>query len=186
MSRIKILFVSTTPHPATLDFQQLDDGVLKVRLAGDWLLAGTLPSARGALDRIRREPPGSVEFDTVDLGRWDTALLMTLVTIRRAAEEAGIPVADEQLPQGARQLLHLASIVKEPEGARRREVQHGLVDQVGNASLRIWAELLELVRFIGVCVQSVSRLVRGRATYQRSDFLRRSRKQVSSHCRSSA
>jgi phospholipid/cholesterol/gamma-HCH transport system permease protein len=158
-------------QPATLDLRHSDDGVLKVRLAGDWLLAGALPSTRGVLDRIRGEPFGRVAFETGGLGDWDTALLMTLVTIQKAAEAAGIPVADEQLPEGARRLLRLASTVKEPEGARRHEVHRGVVEQVGQASLGIWAALLDLVRFIGVCVQSVSRLVRGRATCQRSDFL---------------
>ena len=66
------------PQSATLDLRHTDDGVLQVRLAGDWRLAGTLPSAEDALDRIRNEPHSHVVFDTGDLGDWDTALLMTL------------------------------------------------------------------------------------------------------------
>lgn len=159
------------PQPATLDLRHTDDGILEVRLSGDWLLAGTLPSTRGALDRIRSEFPSRVVFDTAELGHWDTALLMMLVTTRRAADDAGIPVSGENLPEGAQRLLRLASTVKEPEGARRHVVHRGVVEQVGQASLGIWAALLDLVRFIGVCAQSVSRLARGRATCQRSDFL---------------
>ena len=159
------------PVPATLELRPTDAGVLQVRLAGDWLLKGALPSSQEALDRLRDDPPSRVAFDTGDLGDWDTALLTTLLAIRRAAEGAGIPVADEQLPEGAQRLLRLASTVKEPEGARRKTVHRGLVEQVGQATLGIWAALLDLVRFIGVCAQSVSRLLRGRATYQRSDLL---------------
>jgi phospholipid/cholesterol/gamma-HCH transport system permease protein len=163
--------VSSSPQPATLDLRHTDDGVLAVRLAGDWLLAGALPSTEDALNCIRNEPHSHVAFDTGDLGNWDTALLMTLLAIRRAAEAAGIPVSDKGLPEGAQRLLRLAATVKEPEGARRHEVHRGVIEQVGHASLGIWAALLDLVRFIGVCVQSVSRLLRGRATCQRSDFL---------------
>jgi phospholipid/cholesterol/gamma-HCH transport system permease protein len=159
------------PVPATLELRPTDDGALQVRLAGDWLLKGALPSNKDAVDRIRNDRPSRVAFDTGDLGDWDTALLTTLVAIRRAAEAAGIPVADEQLPEGAQRLLRLASTVKEPEGARRKAVHRGLVEQVGQATLGIWAALLDLVRFIGVCAQSVSRLLRGQATYQRSDLL---------------
>ncbi|TFG87591.1 MAG: MlaE family lipid ABC transporter permease subunit [Chromatiales bacterium] len=158
------------PQPATLDLRHTDDGFLQVRLAGDWLLAGALPSTRDALDCIGSEPRRRLVFDTAELGHWDTALLTTLVAICRAAERAGISVSDEHLPEGARRLMRLAATVKEPEGARRHEVHRGVVEQVGQASLGIWAALLDLVRFIGVCAQSVSRLVRGRATYQRSDF----------------
>jgi phospholipid/cholesterol/gamma-HCH transport system permease protein len=144
--------------------------MLQIRLAGDWLLAGALPSTREVLDRIGSSAIRRVAFGTDELGRWDTALLTTLVTIHRAADAAGIPVSDEQLPAGAQRLLRLAATVKEPEGARRKVVERGVVEQVGNATLRTWGEQLELVRFIGVCAQSVSRLVRGRATYRRSDF----------------
>jgi len=158
-------------QPATLDLHHAGDGILQVRLAGDWLLSGALPSTEEVLNSIRREPRGQLVFETGGLGDWDTALLTTLITIHRAADGAGIAVTDEHLPEGARRLLRLASTVKEPEGARRHEAHLGVVEQVGQASLGIWTALLDLVRFIGVCVQSLSRLFRGRATCRRSDFL---------------
>lgn len=156
---------------ASLDLRRAGDGVLHVRLAGDWLLSSTLPSTGAAVEQIRANPPGAVAFDTTDLGRWDTALLTALVSLRRAADDAGASVSDQHLPEGAQRLLRLASTVKAPEGARRTRAHRGLVEQVGHASLGIWAAWLDLVRFIGVCTQSVVRLVRGRATFQRSDFL---------------
>jgi len=156
---------------ATIALHQTDDGGLQVRLAGDWLLAGPLPSTVDVLQRIGRQPHGGLTFDTAELGNWDTALLTTLIAIRRAAEGNAIDVSDANLPEGAQRLLRLAAAVKEPEGARRKALHRGLVEQVGEATLGIWAALLDLLRFIGVCVQSISRLVRGRATYQGSDFL---------------
>lgn len=158
-------------HTPNIDLRRTDDGVLHVRLAGDWLLAGAVPATDDVLRRIASEAPTRLAFDTADLGRWDTALLTTLMAIRRAADAAGLPVSDEELPEGARRLLHMSASVKEPEGARRRQRHLGLVEQVGESTLGIWAALLDLLRFIGLCVQSVSRLVRGRATCQRSDFL---------------
>ena len=159
------------PQPATVDLQPGDAGLLKIRLAGDWILAGPLPPLQDVLDRVRSESPSGVAFETDDLGDWDTALLTTLLAIHRAAEGKGIAVSDEQLPDGARRLLRLAATVKEPEGVRRHAVHRGFVEQVGQAVLGIRAALLDVLRFIGVCVQSLVRLVRGRATYQGSDFL---------------
>jgi phospholipid/cholesterol/gamma-HCH transport system permease protein len=157
---------------ASLDLRRTDDGVLQIRLGGDWLLASELPSAVAVLDQIRgAAPPRRVKFDGADLGRWDTALLTTLVAIRRAAQAAGVPVVDEHLPKGAQRLLRLAFAVKEREGARRTLVHRGLTEQIGYACLNIWAALVDLVSFIGVCAQSLLRMARGRATYQRSDLL---------------
>lgn len=159
-------------QPATLDLHRTADGVLQVRLAGDWLLASPLPATETALEQIRAAtPPSRIEFEAAGLGRWDTALPTALVAIRRAAEAAGVPVADQQLPPGARRLLTLAFAVKERADARRALVHRGLAEQVGQASLGIWAALADLVSFIGVCAQSLGRMARGRATYQRSDLL---------------
>jgi ABC transport permease subunit len=50
-------------------------------------------------------------------------------------------------------------------------VHQGLAAQVGQASVEMWSALVALVSFIGVCVQALGRMARGRATYQRSDLL---------------
>lgn len=159
-------------QPASLDLHRTADGILQVRLGGDWLLANQLPATEPVLEQIRgAAPPGRVEFSAGDLGRWDTALPAALVAIRRAAEAAGVPVADQQLPPGARQLLKLSFAVKERSDARRAEVSVSIAEQVGQSTLGIWAAFVDLVSFIGVCTQSLLRMVRGRATYQRSDLL---------------
>lgn len=159
-------------QPASLDLHRADDGTLQVRLAGDWLLAGDLPGTGPVLEEIRGAmPPSRVEFEAEGLGRWDTALPAALVAVRRAAEAAGVPVAEQRLPPGVQRLLGVAFAVKERSDARRAHVQRGLAEQVGQASLRIWAEFVDLVSFIGVCTQSLLRMARGRATYQRSDLL---------------
>lgn len=159
-------------QPAILDLQRTADGTLHVRLSGDWLLANPLPATEPALEQIRgATPPSRVEFEAAGLGRWDTALPSALVAIRRAAEAAGVPVSDGQLPPGAQRLLRVAFAVKERADARRVLAHHSLAEQVGQASLGIWAALVDLVSFIGVCTQSLGRMVRGKATYQRSDLL---------------
>ena len=156
---------------ATLEFNRNADGVLGVRLAGDWLLAQPLPPTEPVLAEIRGSaPPSRVEFEASGLGRWDTALPAALVAIRLAAEQAGVPVADKSVPDGAQRLLRLAAAVKEREGARKAVVHRGLLEQVGYATLGIWSAVLELLAFLGVAVQSLVRMARGRATYQRSDL----------------
>ena len=57
-----------------------------------------------------------------------------------------------------------------PSLARRTSSEAGFVEQVGHAALGIHVAALELVRFIGATVRALARLVRGRATWQRSDL----------------
>jgi phospholipid/cholesterol/gamma-HCH transport system permease protein len=159
-------------QPASLDCQRDADGVVRVRIAGDWRLADPLPSADPVLAELRSPPaPRGVAFETASLGRWDTALLTRLLAIRSAADAAGVPVGDSGLPPGARRLLNLAFAVKEREGARRADRQRSLAEQVGEATLRLWGALVELVAFLGVVARAFGRMARGRATYQRSDLL---------------
>jgi phospholipid/cholesterol/gamma-HCH transport system permease protein len=159
-------------EPASLDCHRDADGVVQVRFAGDWRLADPLPAADPVLAELRSTPaPRGVAFETGSLGRWDTALLTRLVAICSAADAAGVPVADAGLPPGARRLLHLAFAVKEREGARRADRQRSVAEQVGEATLGLWAALVELVAFLGVAARAFGRMARGRATYQRSDLL---------------
>lgn len=155
---------------ASFDISHTAAGALCIRFRGDWLLAGDIPDPAAALAAIDSPPPPArVEFDSSGLGQWDTALLMALVAIRRAAEAAGIQVAGGGLPEGAQRLLALAFAVKERADARRGSKNLRFVPHVGRATLEVWAAAVELVTFIGVCTQSMLRLIRGRAAYQSAD-----------------
>jgi phospholipid/cholesterol/gamma-HCH transport system permease protein len=159
-------------EPASLDCHRDTDNVVQVRLAGDWLLAGALPPADAVLAELQAQPaPSAVAFDATGLGRWDTALLTRLVTVQAAAGAAGIAVRDDGLPAGARRLLHLAFVVKEREGARRVTRQRTFTEQVGEATLRMGTAATELASFLGVSARAFWRMLRGRATWQRSDLL---------------
>lgn len=157
--------------PATLDARRDADGTLTVRLAGDWLLTSPLPATGDLFAALASDPPARIVLDGGGLGRWDTALAAALVGLSRAAEAASVPVDAGSLPAGAERLRKLGLAVPERTDARRASAHVGLAEQVGRAALRIIAAVTELLAFLGVCVQSLGRLVRGRATYQRSDLM---------------
>lgn len=160
-----------TEQPGTLQAGPVRDGTMTVHVRGDWRLGDGLAGADPVLEQIRTGPPATIAFDASALGRWDTALLTRLVAIRQAAEAAGIQLDDAGLPDGARRLLQLATAVKAPEGARRTASHDGLLAGVGLATLRLRSAAAELLAFVGVCVQGLARMARGRATYQRQDVL---------------
>ena len=157
---------------AALTCTTTPDDTLAVALAGDWLLGNALPAIEPVLEDLRKSPaPAGIAFDTAELGDWDTALVATLVSIRRDAEANGIAVDESGLPEGARQLLGLAFAVKEREGARRSARDIGIFEAVGEKTLRVVARSRDLLAFLGELVLSFGRLFRGKATYLRSDLV---------------
>ena len=148
------------------------DDSLAVSLTGDWLLDAALPGIEPVFERLQQAPaPVGIRFETDGLGDWDTGLVARLVSIRRAAEQQGIPVDDSGLPEGARQLVALAFAVREREGARRSARDIGFLESIGAKSLRVIGRSRELLAFVGELVLSFGRLVRGKATYLRSDLV---------------
>ena len=148
------------------------DDSLAVSLTGDWLLDAVLPGIEPIFERLQQAPaPVGIRFETDGLGDWDTGLVARLVSIRQAAEQQGIPVDDSGLPEGARQLVALAFAVREREGARRSARDIGFLEGIGAKSLRVIGRSRELLAFVGELVLSFGRLVRGKATYLRSDLV---------------
>ena len=146
------------------------DETLAVTLTGDWLLDAALPDIDPVTDRLQ-QAPAAISFDTSNLGDWDTGLIARLVSIRRSAEANNIPIDDSGLPEGARQLIALAFAVREREGARRKARDIGLLERVGEKTLRVIGRSRDLLAFVGELMLSFGRLFRGKATYLRSDLV---------------
>ena len=153
---------------ATLSFDNAADGSLAVALAGDWLLRGSRPDISPIMDRLGGA--AGIQFDTTNLGEWDTGLIVPLVTLLRHADANSVAIDDSGLPDGVRQLLALAFAVKEREGARRAHRQKGWLEGIGEKTLRGIDRSKDLLEFIGELVLSMGRWVTGRATYLRSDL----------------
>lgn len=147
------------------------DGGLVIRFGGDWLLTNDLPATSDVLGRVDALDKGaSVAFDTSALSDWDTALLTQLVAIRKSAEARDLELDESGLPDGAKRLMGLAFAVREPEGARRQVTDKAIAESVGEYVLDILDDARQLFAFTGELVYSFGRLMRGKATYLRSDL----------------
>ncbi len=156
----------------TLTYDDKGGGDLGITFAGDWLLGQDLPSVDSIVDRLKQSPrPERLVFITDELSNWNTGFIKAVIKIIHAASSQGIVVDETGLPEGARRLVALAFAVKEREGARRGHDEKGLLDQVGEATLRTYEEQRNLLRFTGELMLSLSRYLRGKATYLRSDLV---------------
>lgn len=143
-----------------------------IRLAGAWQLAGGIPSAE-PVERELTGPatPRGVDFDTRDLGEWDTSLLTFVTRVTTLCRERGVEADRAGLPAGVRRLLTLAETVPEKKDARAAGDTRSLLARVGDAARTAWEETTGSVAFLGEIVLALGRLVTGRARYRRSDLL---------------
>ena len=154
---------------ARMKVEPSGQGSVVVSFAGDWLLGAELPSVDQLLDAMRRKP-SKVEFNSADLGDWDTGLVTMLTAIHKSAAGNGVEVVDDGLPEGARRLVALAFAVEERTDTGRGQEQKPFFEQVGLGVLEAWRNTVDLVRFFGELVLSLGRMLRGTATYQRSSL----------------
>ena len=156
---------------AALSIDRAGEQRVLVSMSGDWLLGADLPSPVSVSSHLEGDNGlRTLEFDTRDLGDWDTGLVKALVAIHREAQSAGIDVDDSGLPEGVRKLIELAFAVKEREGARRGPSHKPFLEEVGDDVLEIAAGTRQLLTFAGNVTLSFLRFATGRASYLGSDL----------------
>ncbi len=145
---------------------------LVIGLTGDWSLEAPEVALEEALSPLKE--PGSalerVTFDSSELGRWDTSLIIALVAIRKFARAKELDFDDSGLPKGVRQLLQLAFSVREREDTRRQVEAQGFVYNLGQSTLALIQETRQFFAFTGRVTRSFSRFVRGKANYSGRDL----------------
>ncbi len=163
--------MAPTHSAAEVEINAVDPANLLVRLRGIWLLETERPSVADLLPQLDAQPGlERIAYETAGIGAWDTGLVTFLVGLERVARERGLTVDRKGLPDGARRLVELTFAVPERAGARRGEQRQGWLSRVGTSWLAGTRAVQDGIAFVGELSLSFGRLLRGKATYQRSDF----------------
>jgi phospholipid/cholesterol/gamma-HCH transport system permease protein len=144
---------------------------LLVKLSGEWKITETLPSPAKVEESF--DPTKGIQrvtFDTRELGAWDSGLLTFLIKIFEGCSKAKIEVDREGLPEGVRRLINLATAVPEREGARKGIVKEAFLSMVGGKAVAFYRSTLETLDFVGESSIAFARLLRGKASFRRSDL----------------
>ncbi len=144
---------------------------LIVGLGGTWQIQAHLPgtmAVEAALDAS--PPPTGVRYETEELGGWDSAVLTFLQGVEDAADERGILVEREGLPDGVRRLVELARAVPEREGAHVDKAPESRLARVGRYGFSVWDGAIGELSFLGQATLAFGRFLRGKASYRRSDL----------------
>ncbi len=146
--------------------------ILLIKLSGSWKLDQGLPSVDTALREIKSgRPVRSVALDATEMSDWDSGLLTFLIKIFEACFNAKIEVDKEGLPEGVRKLINLATAVPERKGARKEAKKEAFLSMVGGEAVAFYRSLLEILDFLGESSLAFAKLLRGRASFRRSDLI---------------
>jgi phospholipid/cholesterol/gamma-HCH transport system permease protein len=144
---------------------------LLVKVTGHWKITESLPSAL-EVEKSLESAKGirHIGFDTKELGEWDSGLLTFLIKIFEGCSKAKIEVNKEGLPDGVRRLIDLATAVPERKGARKEAKKEAFLSMVGAKALALYRSFLEMLEFLGESSLAFTRLLRGKASFRRSDL----------------
>lgn len=147
-----------------------EDRTLIVQLAGDWKLTQAIPrfgpllDGEGGADQAR-----TVDFDTAELGHWDSSLLAFLVQASDYCEVHDLEFREENLPEAVVRLLELARIVPERE-SDRESGGASLVARLGKQGLSGYEALLAAVTFMGEVAAGLGGVLLRRVRMRWRDF----------------
>jgi phospholipid/cholesterol/gamma-HCH transport system permease protein len=156
--------------PARLTVRQNGD-VLVAEVAGDWLDRSNLPDVSATEAELTRSGVRALEFDTKELGGWNSALLVRLLALHELCAEKKIEFRTRTLPPGLAKLIALSQAVPEKKDAARKETQPPFLERVGDWGLGWWSDSQVMLSFIGENVLAFVKLLRGRAQFRWSDTL---------------
>ena len=120
-------------------------------------------------NKIAGESPTRVTAVGNDIDYWDSSLVMCLQRIRRELDSKGVELELTGFPQSIDPLLARASS-SSAEPLVEAKSKESLISNLGDMGINRYAGFRNLLIFFGETLQSLGRLFRGKAIFQRSDL----------------
>lgn len=147
-------------------------GTLTINVSGSWTINDSIPDVSGLQNQLQgQSASNTIAFDTENLKDWDSGLLTFLSDLKDYCDQNQIAIDGSGLPEGVYRLLKLAYAVPEKKGARKQRTVEPFFQKVGQNTLQLGRTAGEFLSFLGDATLSFSRLVRGKATFPRADFM---------------
>ena len=147
------------------------DACCRLILEGCWCFEQGLPDAEGVFPVFSKlGAGGSLCFETGGITGWDSGLMIYLLAVRKAAQNAGVTLDDTGLPMGVQRLLALTAAVPERPGTSSSGVRESVLRRLGDIGIGWWDGFMQTVRFVGEVVAAAGRFFRGKARYRQTDL----------------
>jgi phospholipid/cholesterol/gamma-HCH transport system permease protein len=155
-----------------LGFSRPEAGTLLVHMEGTWKLGKHLPGEEAVWKAV--DSDGQVKrmaFDTSRVHSWDSGLLNFLLKLFEGGASRKIKMDPGGLSEGIRRLLKLATAIPERKGAKREASRDPFLVRIGSKTLGLFESSSELLGFLGEAFVVFFQFLRGKAQFQRSEFL---------------
>ena len=156
--------------PARLTVRRTAGGVLLVEIAGDWLDRTRLPDVSAVEKELAGGGVSAVEFEAQELARWDSALMVRILTLNDLCTRAKVEFRAKTLPDGLARLIALSEAVPEKKDAARKETAPPFLQRVGESGLAVWTGGAAMLSFLGESVVALLKLMRGQAQFRWTDM----------------
>lgn len=159
-------------EPLSLNFSRKDSDTLLISLEGDWKRENRPPAASEVEKQLEMGPQVKrIAFKSENLRGWDSMLLTFLIRVRTLASSYNITVEEDNLPEGVRRLLAVASAVPERKWEKKEAARIPILERFGESALVFWRSLLDMTDFIGNASIAFMRLATRKASLRGSDLL---------------
>jgi phospholipid/cholesterol/gamma-HCH transport system permease protein len=148
---------------------RIDGTNMVLFLSGDWTAHDEVSHMLVTDSLLQRSNIHALRFDSSNLGRWDSSLLVFLSSLREASRRRHIVFDQTGLPPAARRLLALLPAAPPESVVPVRNV--GTVERVGIRAIGIWSDLIGITTLIGETILRTGAAVRGQARTRIVDLL---------------
>ena len=147
----------------------MHEGSMVLSLSGDWTARNEAALARAPGPLLERADIRAIAFDSRNLGRWDSSLLVFLLSICEASRRRHIVLDTTGLPAAARRLLAL--LPAEPQAAMATLPRSGPVGWVGGWLIARWRDGVSFATLVGEAALRTVPALRGKARMRTQDLL---------------
>jgi phospholipid/cholesterol/gamma-HCH transport system permease protein len=148
---------------------RIDGTNMVLFLSGEWTAHDDVSRKRVTDSLLQRSNIHALRFDSSNLGRWDSSLLVFLSSLREASRRRHIVFDQTGLPPAARRLLALLPAAPPESVVLLRN--DGIAERVGIKAIGIWSDLIGITTLIGETILRTGAAVRGRARTRIVDLL---------------
>ena len=162
----------TDQVPCALNFTHKDNS-LEAAFIGDWFLETEveIPTIETVFAKLADgKNIKQLVFSTKELGRWDSLLMIELVSLINYGKKQNIAIDMTSLPAGIQGLMSLVYAVPEQAGGRHKQIQGTWLAVIGNAGLDLFKDTQALIIFIGEIALSIFALFRKKTSFRLVDF----------------
>jgi phospholipid/cholesterol/gamma-HCH transport system permease protein len=148
---------------------RIDGTNMVLFLSGDWTAHDDVSRMQVTDSHLERFNIHAVRFDSSNLGRWDSSLLVFLSSLREASGRRHVVFDQTGLPPAARRLLALLPAT--PPESLVPVGNAGMAERVGIRAIGIWSDVIGIATLIGETILRTGAAARGQARTRFVDLL---------------